>query len=106
MTDLKHTEGPWAVNGFDILSVIAIKDGSDRKGRSFKDGRHQLAISTSRTDNGISFDEAEANTRLSSCAPEMLAMLIKIRDHEFGFSKGQVDENEVNQLIKKARGEA
>jgi len=36
---------------------------------------------------------------------ELTDMLIKIRDHEFGFSKGQVDENKLNQLIKKARGE-
>jgi len=35
---------------------------------------------------------------------EMINMLQKILDHEFGFSKNAVSENEVNQLVKEARG--
>ena len=35
---------------------------------------------------------------------ELINMLQKILDHEFGFSKGAVSENEVYQLIKRAKG--
>lgn len=35
---------------------------------------------------------------------EMINMLQNILDHEFGFNTNAVSENEVNQLIREARG--
>lgn len=34
----------WHLNGFDLSSVIVIRDGPDAKGHSYLDGRHQITV--------------------------------------------------------------
>ena len=34
----------WHLNGFNMSSVIVIRDGPDPQGRSYVDGRHQIEV--------------------------------------------------------------
>jgi hypothetical protein len=79
--EFKGTKGHWEARGSYVYKLNETHE-----------------ISTIITHNGNK-DEAEANAKLISCAPEMLKMLNDILEQE-NISQSAFDE--INDLIKKA----
>lgn len=78
----KHTPAPWSINGHNLAQVIKIKEGADRNGREYRDGRHQEIIANVGED-GMPWDERAANTRLIAAAPVLLEAAIAVMQSEF-----------------------
>ena len=74
----KHTPGPWAVNGYNLAEVIAIRNGPDAEGRSYIDGRHQVSVAIVPTGGKRDFETARADARLIASAPGLLERVEKM----------------------------
>lgn len=77
MIELKHTPGPWALDGWAIQSVIA-----QTKDSRFRNGIGYVTVFTvADSQREIPLEERVANARLIAAAPDLLRELITF--HEF-----------------------
>lgn len=76
MSEVRHTEGQWAVERNNTRIVVPGRKGFD--GRPYRVA--DAYFSSAGLANTPSIDEAHANARLIASAPEMLAALKAVAD--------------------------
>jgi len=95
MAESKHTPLPWSVSAFDTTTVIAIGDGPDRKGRAYRDGRHQYTVSRAGSPDEIGIYERVANAALIVKAAgyheRLVAALREAREFNLRLSSKSLD---------------
>ena len=101
MSKLKHTPGPWEIEGTFVYSL----QDCEWLGNPSKENRFDLNIQGFKCPQ----EEKEANARLVAAAPEMLEALINVKKYGCsGYIDGSKSDIEfwfkIDMAIKKATG--
>jgi len=93
---MKHTQGPWKVEIHNSVTEVW------NQNTYIASVRHDLFKTTEKS------KQYESNARLIAAAPEMIELLIKVSSHideMYNLRNTDLDlQNEINLLIKKAKG--
>lgn len=95
---LKHTKGPWVKDYGQTKGHIKTLCNPEVHTKTVIKYRYDLCEET------LTEDEIEANARLISCAPEMLEMLMIVREYcDYNFITTEWI-NDLDKLIERATG--
>jgi hypothetical protein len=99
MTKAQHTPGPWHLDFFDKPYILANR-ASDEK-------EIYIAEVTDEDSEGLcpSVEEAQANAHLIAAAPELLAMVKRLRSEGVALFGDDYNTDALDALITKAGGE-
>ena len=90
---MSHTPGPWIINPRQVdSSPYQILDKDD----------HEIAATIYGPTGGI--EEAKANARLIAAAPELLAILKRLREQNYQIKTADVED--VDRALSHAEGRA
>lgn len=92
--------GRWDINAYNLAQVIKIKDGPDRDGREYRDGRHQETVANVGFD-GQPWEERNRMTRAICVTPEALALARKVA--RLNAAAGEIGAGMLANLVAEAR---
>ena len=99
MSETKHTQGKWAIDGANPLKILPCNVSSSG---------NRLHIAKVKAHNDATMDEHLANARLIAKAPELLDWAEEFYAYASHCQKGCLNDsqlNELKQLILEAKGE-
>ena len=87
----KHTKGKWEVSGENKTFVYALNEK----------GTNSFSLNIN-NDGKTSIQEQQANAKLIAHAPEMINLLIELKETMRGFDGWSDEYNKISKLIKSA----